>query len=131
MVDPMAKLRIILVALLALAAFPAWAMETREFDKAAFDAARAAGRPVVVEIWASWCPVCQQQGVVIERLKKDPELAGLVLFELDFDKDKAALRDFRVTRQSTLIAYKAGAEVARSTGVTDPAEIRAMFDKAR
>ena len=127
----MAKLRILVIALFAFTAFPAWSIDTREFDKAAFDAARAAGRPVVVEVWASWCPVCQQQGVVIEQLKKDPELAGLVLFELDFDKDKAALRDFRVARQSTLIAFKSGAEVARSIGVTDPAEIRALFHKAR
>jgi thiol:disulfide interchange protein len=46
-------------------AFAAWgaaladAPAAQPFDQAAFDAALAEGRPVLVEVSASWCPVCR------------------------------------------------------------------------
>jgi len=35
----------------------ATAMDKKQFDQKAFDAAQAAGAPILVEITASWCPV--------------------------------------------------------------------------
>src|SRR5438128_463485 len=47
-----------------------------------------------------------------------------------FDSDKQALRDLNVTMQSTLIAFKGKTERKRSTAVTDPEQIRTLFQSA-
>ena len=40
------------------------------------------------------------------------------------------LRQWKVTQQSTLIAFKGTQEMARSTGDTNPASIERLLDKA-
>jgi len=47
-----------LFATAMLAVAPAHAAEFRDFDQAAFAAAQAAGRPILLDVHAWWCPVC-------------------------------------------------------------------------
>lgn len=60
----------------------------------------------------------------------EKEHPGLVVYDVDFDTAKDVLRQFRVQYQSTLIVFKGSKEVARSTGETDPAPLRALVAKA-
>ena len=100
------------------------------FSKPAFDKALADGKPVVVDFAASWCPTCKQQKPVVQSLAHDPKRKSLTIFVADFDKEEALKKQLNVTMQSTLVAFKAGKEVARSTGQTDKAELGALLDKA-
>jgi thiol-disulfide isomerase/thioredoxin len=100
------------------------------FNKAAFDKALAEGKPVVVDFAASWCPTCKQQKPIVQGLLKDARRKPLTLFVADFDKEEALKKQLNVTMQSTLVAFKGGKEVARSTGQTDKAELGALLDKA-
>lgn len=117
-------------ALLSVAS-PLFAGEHRAFDAAAFQAAQAAGKPIMVEVHAPWCPVCTKQKPIIDALKKTPEMSDLIIFTVDFDSQKDLLRQFNVQKQSTLIVFNGKAEKARSTGVTDPAEIRSLLMKSK
>ncbi len=54
----------------------------------------------------------------------------MAVFEVDFDSQKDALRMLNVQKQSTLIVYKGGKEVARSTGETTKAAIEGLLAKA-
>lgn len=112
-----------------LAATAALAAEL-PFDKAKFEAALAQGQPVIVDFAASWCPTCKQQKPIVQGLLKDPKRKTLTVFVADFDKEEALKKRMNVTMQSTLIALKAGKEVARSTGQTDKAALGALLDKA-
>lgn len=116
-------------ASLALAASASFAAELA-FNQAAFDKALADGKPVVVDFAASWCPTCKEQKPIVQGLLKDPKRQSLTLFVADFDKEAALKQRLKVTMQSTLIAFKGGKEVARSTGQTDKAELGALLDKA-
>jgi thiol-disulfide isomerase/thioredoxin len=107
----------------------ALAAEAKAFTAEAFAAAQAAGKPIVVEVHAPWCPVCKKQQPITDALAKDPKHAALARFHVDFDSQKSDLRRLGVQKQSTLIAYKDGKEVGRSTGVTDREAIAALFDK--
>ena len=49
---------------------------------------------------------------------------------VDFDTQKDVVHAMGATKQSTLIAFHGKQETARSVGATDPAAIRALFDKA-
>jgi thioredoxin-like negative regulator of GroEL len=116
---------------LAALALPARAgFAPQPFDQAAFDAAMAAGKPILVEVSAPWCPTCAQQKKIMAELFADPKLAGIVQFEVDFDSAKDVLRAFGVQRQSTLIVFAGGREISRSVGDTDPGRIAALLGSA-
>ena len=102
----------------------------RPFDERAFDAAQAAGKPILVEVSASWCPVCKAQAPILSRLKSDPRFKELVSFDIDFDSQKDLLRKFNVQKQSTLIVFKGKQETGRSTGDTDAGSIEALLGKS-
>jgi thioredoxin 1 len=116
-------------AAMSVAALAASAAEM-PFSQAAFDKALAGGKPVVVDFAANWCPTCKAQKPVVQGLLKDPKRKTLTVFVADFDKEDALKQQLNVTMQSTLIAFKAGKEVARSTGQTDKVELGALLDKA-
>ena len=125
--------RRLIVAGMALSAFLTFAAEAADkkpFDQAAFEVAQAQGKPVLVEVSASWCPVCKVQAPILSKLRTDPRFKDLISFDIDFDSQKDLLRKFNVSKQSTLIVFKGKQEVGRSTGDTDPSSIESLLAKA-
>lgn len=58
------------------------------FDAAAFEAAQAAGKPILVEVHADWCPVCAKQKPITGKLLSRPEFRTYSSFTVDFDGQK-------------------------------------------
>jgi thioredoxin 1 len=106
------------------------AMDKKPFDQAAFEAAQAAGKPILVEVSAPWCPTCKAQAPILSRLRSDPRFKELVSFDIDFDSQKDLLQKFNVRTQSTLIVFKGKEETGRSTGDTNAASIEALLGKS-
>jgi thioredoxin-like negative regulator of GroEL len=117
-------------AFVALTAVTAFAGELKPFEATAFEAAQQAGNPIVVDIWASWCPTCAAQEPIVEKLAASPDFSEVTVFKVDFDKQKDVVQALGAQRQSTLIAFKGVSETARSVGDTDPASIETLFRSA-
>jgi thioredoxin-like negative regulator of GroEL len=100
------------------------------YSPAAFAAAEAAGTPVVVHVNAPWCPNCAKQRPILAALAKLPEFHDMLIMQVDFDSEKAVVRQFGVQMQSTLIAFHGKQERGRATAITDPAAIKALLEKA-
>lgn len=111
-------------------ASPSRAVERMAFTPAALAAAKSAGKPVLVDVSAPWCPTCKAQKPILSELYADPAYKDLVVFDVDFDSQKPALRTLGVTAQSTLIVYRGDREAGRSTGDTTKTGIKALLDKA-
>ena len=99
-------------------------------NKAQFDRDIAEGKPTIVYLHATWCPTCRVQKPIVDRLSEDPKLKQVTIFVADFDKETALKKVLKVNQQSTFVVFKAGHEVARSTGQTQEPAIRETFDKA-
>ena len=84
------------VVALALSAGATWAFEEKPFDTAAFKAAQSAGKPILVDAYASWCPVCRAQQKVLGDLKTNPKYDALTLFRIDYDNQADALKDLKI-----------------------------------
>lgn len=94
------------------------------YDEASFAAAQAAGKTIVVDISASWCPTCRAQAPTLDEVAQDPALAQAVLYKVDFDVEKAFLSQHRIPRQSTILVFRGTEETARSVAETDPERLR-------
>lgn len=125
----MSRIHSALLAFAAVAAFsqPAAAAEFKAFDRATFDAAQKAGRPILVEVNAWWCPVCASQAKTIKSIVGAPAYAKLLVLRINYDKQKTEWQKFGVQKQSTLIAFKGGRELGRLAYVTDKAKIQALL----
>jgi thiol-disulfide isomerase/thioredoxin len=115
------------VLLIALVVASGAAMARQPYDATGFQKAQAAGKTILVDVYASWCPVCRKQQPTIQSLEK--ARPGLVVYVVDFDKAKDVLRKFNAQSQSTLIVFKGTKEVGRSVGVSDPESIKALVAK--
>jgi thioredoxin 1 len=118
-----------LVALMLLGSTPASAAEWKDFTAGDFAAAKSAGKPILVDVFAAWCPVCRAQNPILVQLTKEPKYKDLVVFKIDYDMQKADLIPLRVQRQSTLILFKGDKELDRSVGDTSEQSIEGMLDK--
>lgn len=119
-----------LVATTSVVPIVAAAQISTPFTVEAFEAAQKEGKPILVEIFAAWCPVCRVQRPIVEDLVLSDRFKDVVYFEIDFDRQKDVLRRFNAQKQSTLIMFKGAAEVGRSIGDTDRASIETLMAKA-
>ena len=108
---------------------PAGAVET-PFTPQAFDSAEKAGKPILVEVHAVWCPTCKAQIPILAKLFAEPEFRDLVVLRVDFDAQKDIVKKFGVQMQSTLIVFQGNKEVGRSVGDTNAGSIQALLTKA-
>lgn len=116
-----------LVALLAIAlAAPALAApDWQDYDAAAFARAQQAGKTIIVDVHAVWCPTCKAQAPTLDALRKEPKLRDAVFVKVDFDKEKLFLKQHRIPRQSTVLVFQGKAETVRSVAETRPMQLRA------
>lgn len=121
---------VVIAAMLLLGTFNAFAADRLTYEAKAFQAARDAGKPILVHVTAPWCMECKAQKPIVAALALQPEYKDLTIFDVDFDTQKDAVRALDVQMQSTLIAYKGKTEVARAVGITKREAIESVFKKA-
>jgi thiol-disulfide isomerase/thioredoxin len=119
-------------ALLAISLIgAAWAAAQTPFSNDAFQKAQAAGKPILIDVYASWCPICRAQQPILGELMAEPKFKNLTVFRIDWDTQKDAVRRFGVTYQSTLIAFKGSNETGRIVGDSRRESIAALLDKTQ
>lgn len=114
---------LVLTAALVIAA-PALAQPVKPFTMSALKAAQAKGQPILIDVFAPWCPTCRAQAPTIDALATDPAYAKVVILRLDYDHQTAEKRVLGVNKQSTLITYHGAKETGRTLGITDTDQIR-------
>lgn len=100
------------------------------FSQSDFDALEKEGRAVVVHIHADWCPTCKAQNPILNSDMKSLDFKGVTFLEVNFDTQKDFLKKHNISSQSTILVFKAGKEVGRSTGDTKQSTIDALLKKA-
>ena len=110
------------LAILATTTFaistPALSFEEGRFDRAKFEAAQAAGKPILLHVSAVWCETCHAQKEVIEKLEGDPIFRDFSIYTIDYDTEQDVMRSFGATSRSTLIVFKGTTEKGRLVGDT-------------
>ncbi len=100
------------------------------FNQAQFDAAKAAGKPIAVVFHADWCPTCRAQAPLLKDLSEKPEFSSVTLYIANYDAEKSLKKSLGITQQSTLVVFKRGREVGRSTGDTNEGTLAALLRRS-
>jgi thioredoxin len=119
----------VLAAVFTLLTVSVLAGEVQPYGETAFKAATSAGKTVLLDFHADWCPVCRKQGPLLESLAQEDKLKNVVVLKVDYDDERALEKQLKILSQSTLVVFKGEKEVARATGVTDKDKIRELIEK--
>ncbi len=117
------------LAVTAVISSPLHAAEVRKYDAATFAAAQKAGRPILVDVKAWWCPVCASQNSTIKKAIAAADYKNLLILEVNYDSQKAIWQGFGVQKQGALIAFRGGKEVQRLQFITDRDQINALLSR--
>lgn len=120
------------VLAVALSAFAALASAgpSEPYTQKRFDELAAQGKPALVAVHADWCPTCKAQKPILGQLMGKADYKDVTELVVDFDAQKPIVQQYKVSMQSTLIAFKGGKEVGRSVGDTTKAGIENLVKKA-
>jgi len=98
-------------------------MEVQAF----FEKLKQNPRPVVVDLWASWCGACRVVKPIVEKLARDYE-GRVDIWEINADDSQDLLRTLKVYGIPTILGYQKGQEVARYVGVKPRNELQSLFE---
>jgi thioredoxin 1 len=125
-----ARRTFLLGAAVSLIPVAARAAPAQPFTAAAFEAAKKADKPILIDVTASWCPVCKVQKPILAKFLAQPRFAEMVAFEVDFDAQKDIVRGFGTRMQSTLIVFRGADELGRTVGDTQEKSIESLLAMA-
>jgi thiol-disulfide isomerase/thioredoxin len=107
----------LLIALLPLLAAPQdapllvrWS-DIRLVDGRVMKASELAGKTVVVEFWASWCPFCAKQNPYIEKLHRTHGGKDLVVLTFTLDTSDAVAQKYLASHNYTFAAARGSREI--------------------
>lgn len=98
----------------------------QQYDSADFMMAQEKGKTIVVDVYADWCPTCRAQAPILEELRAERQSSDILFVKVNFDEERAFLRQHRIPRQSTVLVFKGNREVARSIAETNRTRLRSV-----
>jgi thioredoxin 1 len=71
--------------------------------------------PVVVDVWAEWCPSCKLIGPVVEQLAAE-QAGRLLVAKVDTDENPGLVRRYGTLSLPSLLVFVGGVEKGRIVG---------------
>jgi len=78
-------------------------------------------KPVVLDLFATWCGPCQIQGPIVEEIAKEHE--EIKVAKVDVDKNAGIAEKYDVMSIPTIVIIKNGQAVKTFVGLTQKEEI--------
>ena len=86
------------------------------------------GELVLVDIWATWCGPCKMISPIVDEISSDYQ-GRLSVGKLDADSNRETVTELGVRNIPTILLYKNGEVVDKSTGAITKQKLVEMIDK--
>jgi thiol:disulfide interchange protein len=122
----MARLRgLVFIVLCIFSVSPALASSAWiDYSPESFTEAQAAGKTILVDVAADWCPTCKAQHPILNELTEEERMKDVLFIRVDFDQHKDFLKEHKIARQSTILVFNGDTEVDRSIAETNRDRLR-------
>ena len=84
---------------------------------------------VLVDIWAIWCGPCKMISPLVDEISSEYHDKGLSVGKLDADSNREIVTELGVRNIPTILLYKNGEIVDKSTGAVTKQKLVEMIDK--
>jgi thioredoxin 1 len=84
--------------------------------------------PVLIELWASWCPPCKMMEPVMNSLEKQYE-GKVKVCKINIDKNPQTSDKFDVKGVPTFLLVKAGKVIERAVAAKTEDQLKEMINK--
>jgi peroxiredoxin len=95
---------------------PAPAFETTTIDGTKLSLAGMAGKVVVINYWATWCPPCREEMPALESYFREHQSEGLAMLAVSMDEPTDLAKVREVMKAYTFQAAMASSTTARGYG---------------
>lgn len=102
---------------------PGW----EEYSTPRFEELMARGEPMLVEVYASWCPTCLLQHKALETLHEEGRGPQIRAIRVDFEQDADFVNKYGFRSTGTMVLFNGGREVVRQAGLVTPDKIEAFL----
>lgn len=96
----------------------------QEYESTQFQELMQKDVPVLVEIYASWCPTCLIQHRSFEKMIEAGEAPDIHAVRVDFDRDEAFRQELNINATGLLLIMQNNQVVAYGAGLTSPTAIK-------
>ena len=102
-------------------------MSVQNITKANYDAlVKAAGKPVLLDFWASWCGPCKMIAPIVNEIAEENE--EILVGKVNVDEEMELAMQFGVSSIPTLVVIKDGAVAAKAVGYRPKADLLKLLD---